>query len=181
LNQLRIIGGKWKRRKLSFPDRPSLRPSLGRLRETLFNWLVGEIEGRTCLDLYAGSGALGFEALSRGAAHVTFVDEDAEAIKHLHRNRVELDAGDCRIVRARALPWLRREQAQWGLVFLDPPFDSRELEQVLPALRALTRVRADSLVYLEFAAHREPSLEGWLTLKSTRAGDARALLLQPVP
>jgi 16S rRNA (guanine966-N2)-methyltransferase len=180
LNQLRIIGGKWKRRKLSFPDRPSLRPSLGRLRETLFNWLVVEIHGRACLDLYAGSGALGFEALSRGAAHVTFVDEDSEAIKYLHRNRVELDARDCHIVRARALPWLRREEVEWDLVFLDPPFDGGELEQVLPALRALRRVHADSLVYLEFDARREPLLEGWVTLKSARTGDARALLIQPL-
>jgi 16S rRNA (guanine966-N2)-methyltransferase len=179
LNQLRIIGGKWKRRKLSFPDRPALRPSLGRVRETLFNWLTGHLEGRRCLDLYAGSGALGFEALSRGAAHVTFVDDDAEAVKHLHRNRLQLGAVDSRIVHARALSWLRRDDTQWDVVFLDPPFDSEELGRVLPALLVRGRVGADSLVYLEFDPRHEPPLDGWRTLKTTRAGDSRALLVQP--
>ncbi len=177
---MRIISGKWKRRKLSFPDRPGLRPSLGRLRETLFNWLGTDLDGLSCLDLYAGSGALGFEALSRGASRVTMLDADAAVVSSLNRNREVLQAENCRILRARAVPWLTRQQDHWHVVFIDPPFDGDELARVLPALLAGQAVDAASKVYLEFNAHRPPALEGWRTLKSTRAGDAAGLLIQPL-
>jgi 16S rRNA (guanine966-N2)-methyltransferase len=181
LNQLRIIGGKWKRRKLGFPDRPHLRPSLGRTRETLFNWLMADVPGARCLDLYAGSGALGFEALSRGAAHVTFVDEDREVTRALERNMTLLGATDAIVIRARARQWLARDESQWDIVFLDPPFGSDELAHVLPALLALQRVHTGSLVYIEFDPRHEPALTGWEPVKSTRAGDTRARLLRPAP
>ena len=102
-NEVRIIGGQWRGRKLRFPDRPDLRPTLGRVRETLFNWLAPDIHGAHCLDLYAGSGALGFEALSRGAAEVTFVERDRKAASALQANVELLNA-----MGAQSAPYLRR-------------------------------------------------------------------------
>ncbi len=134
-NEVRIISGKWKGRKLSFPSAPGLRPSLGRVRETLFNWLRAEVANCRCLDLYAGSGALGFEALSRGAAEVTFVDRDPKVIKALQANAARLNADGCIIVRSSARKFLARAGQPWDIVFLDPPFAEDDLTPTLDALR----------------------------------------------
>jgi 16S rRNA (guanine966-N2)-methyltransferase len=128
LNEVRIIGGKWKRRKVAFPDRPTLRPTPNRARETLFNWLAWHIDAARCLDLFAGSGALAFEALSRGAQHATLIDNDAQVVRALHKSRDQLGADNCTIVQSSALEFLRQATSVWDIVFLDPPFDGPLLE-----------------------------------------------------
>ena len=178
MNEVRIISGKWRRRKLAFPNRPTLRPTPDRARETVFNWLAPWLDGARCLDLFAGSGALGFEALSRGAADVTLVDDDPAVIRALQESARVIGATDCTIKRASALEFLRSADRSWDIVFLDPPFDSRLLEQSLDALGAGTHLHAESIVYVESSVHRPPQLDRWRTIKSTRTGDVQSQLVQ---
>src|SRR5512134_933490 len=121
-NQLRIIGGRWRSRRLRFPPLPGLRPTPDRVRETLFNWLTPVIAGARCLDLFAGSGALGIEALSRGAAAVTFVERHPQAVRGLRANLAQLRAEGARVEQADALLWLRQAPQPFTVVFLNPPF-----------------------------------------------------------
>ena len=123
-NRVRIIGGQYRRRLLEFPDATGLRPTPDRVRETLFNWLGQDLPGWSCLDLFAGSGALGFEAASRGAARVLLVERDIPACRALERNRALLDARAVEVVHADAVAWLARSTELFDLVLLDPPFDS---------------------------------------------------------
>jgi 16S rRNA (guanine966-N2)-methyltransferase len=181
VNEVRIISGKWKRRKLAFPTRPTLRPTPDRARETVFNWLAPWLDGARCLDLFAGSGALGFEALSRGAAEATLVDDDPVVVRALHDSVLAIDATNCTIQRASALEFLRGNGGTWDIVFLDPPFDSRLLEQSLRALRDGTHLHAESIVYVESSVHQSPPLDEWQTIKSTRTGDVQSrLVMRPV-
>lgn len=147
-HEVRIIGGLWKRSKLPVPDAPGLRPTPDRVRETLFNWLGPHLDGWRCLDAYAGTGALGFEAASRGAAEVTLVERDgrlAQALRatqqRLHAEAVKVEAGD-------ALAWMARcAPDRFELVFIDPPFDA---DVFVPALQAAARVVVpDGFIYLE--------------------------------
>ena len=126
-NRLRIIGGQWRGRRLRFADSPGLRPTPDRLRETLFNWLQPVIPGACCLDLFAGSGALGFESLSRGAASVILVEQSPLVVDALRQARTELAAEALQIVQADVLTWLRGPPQPADLVFLDPPFDDTSL------------------------------------------------------
>ena len=121
---LRIVGGTWRGRKLRFPASAAIRPTPDRVRETLFNWLGTRTPGARALDLFAGSGALGLEALSRGASHVTFVEHDEAAVRELRARLTEWQAGDARVERADALHYLAGEVRPFDLVFLDPPFAS---------------------------------------------------------
>jgi 16S rRNA (guanine966-N2)-methyltransferase len=180
LNEVRIIGGKWRRRKLVFPNRPQLRPTPNRLRETLFNWLAPDIDGAVCLDLFAGSGALGFEALSRGAGAVTLIDSDAATVRALQRTRQLLDAGDCTIEHSSARGFLHRNSTHWDVVFLDPPFSASLLEETLALLRQGAHLADAALVYIEASVRELPELMGWQLYKSGRAGDVRAALLRPI-
>jgi 16S rRNA (guanine966-N2)-methyltransferase len=180
LNEVRIIGGKWKRRKLPFPDRPQLRPTPNRVRETLFNWLAPHIHGASCLDLFAGSGALGFEALSRGARAATLVDSDAATVRALQRTRQLLDATGCTVVHARAATFLARDSTPWDVVFLDPPFAGELLQEALALLHRDTHLAADARVYVEVSVHATPDLSDWRESKRARAGDVQSLLLQPI-
>jgi 16S rRNA (guanine966-N2)-methyltransferase len=180
MNEVRIIGGMWKRRKLTFPSRDDLRPSPDRTRVTLFNWLAGHIEGRRCLDLFAGSGALGFEAASRGAREVVLVEQDSAAVRALEAARLRLGAEMCTIVRREALAWLGQQSQAFDIVFLDPPFASRLLEPALAVLRTRALVTPDGLVYVEFGRRLTPDLEGWRVEKSTHAGESESRLLRLV-
>src|SRR6185369_15108862 len=119
---LRIVGGKYRSRLLRVASRPGLRPTPDRVRETLFNWLGQELTGLACLDLFAGSGALGFEAASRGAARVVLVEKDRVALAELERSLAALGAAQVSIVAGDAHAFLKREQALFDVVFLDPPF-----------------------------------------------------------
>ena len=180
MNEVRIIGGKWKRRKLGFPNRPTLRPTPDRARVTLFNWLAASLDGAHCLDAFAGSGALGFEALSRGAASVTFLDDDASVIRALRENAERLGATDCTIHRTSARAFLRANRRAWDIVFLDPPFASSLLEDTLAVLVTGPHIHAASIVYVESSVHSIPNLGGWETLKRTRTGEVASLLLRRI-
>ncbi len=127
-NQLRIIGGRWRGRRLRLCGAPELRPTPDRVRETVFNWLQAPLPGGRCLDLFAGSGALGLEALSRGAAEVVFVERNAAIARRLQDNLALLEAVSGRLERADALIWLRRKPEPFDIVFLDPPFGRNLLE-----------------------------------------------------
>jgi 16S rRNA (guanine966-N2)-methyltransferase len=147
-NEVRIIGGQWKRSKLAVLSIPGLRPTPDRVRETLFNWLPPSLDGWRCLDAFAGSGALGFEAASRGASQVTLLERDPRLVRHLSAAQERLHANTLRIEAADAALWMKRCQPQsFELIFLDPPFDAKLFE---PALQAATPVVvAGGFIYLE--------------------------------
>jgi 16S rRNA (guanine966-N2)-methyltransferase len=170
-NRLRIIGGRWRGRRLTFPPVTGLRPSPDRVRETLFNWLAPLIEGARCLDLFAGSGALGLEALSRGAGEATMVDAHPRAVAALGEHLQVLE-GNGRVVRDDVLRFLEREPpAPFDIVFLDPPFRQGLLEPCLSVL-ADGWVRPGSRVYIEAEAELKtlPLPGGWEVLRSKTGG-----------
>jgi 16S rRNA (guanine966-N2)-methyltransferase len=172
-NEVRIIGGQWRGRKLQFPSRPGLRPTLGRVRETLFNWLAPTISGARCLDLYAGSGALGFEALSRGAAEVTFVERDRKAAAALKKNAGMLDA-QAEVFNLPAARFLATHPGVYDLILFDPPFADDSANALLPELLAC-HLSATGLLYLETAKRVELPLPEKVRKEST-AGDCRFAL-----
>ncbi|MCV6589200.1 MAG: 16S rRNA (guanine(966)-N(2))-methyltransferase RsmD [Marinobacterium sp.] len=153
VSTLRIVGGQWRGRKIPFPAIDGLRPTPDRVRETLFNWLQSQIAGAHCLDLYTGSGALGLEALSRGAASCTFVDRDSQVIRQLGDNLKLLGSGDAELVQAGADQWLAMQSAAsrrpFDIVFMDPPFRQNRVAADC-ALLAEKGLLADSaIVYVE--------------------------------
>ena len=172
---LRIVGGKYRSRVLRVPARPGLRPTPDRVRETLFNWLGQDLAGLACLDLFAGSGALGFEAASRGAARVAMVEKDRVALAELERSRDALGASQVEIVASDAEAYLAREQAGFDVVFLDPPFRQNALPAILarlpPRLQPLARVYVESDAPV--AVHPP-----WTELKRARAGQVSYQLLR---
>ena len=172
---VRIIGGDWRSRRIAFPGENQLRPTPDRVRETLFNWLGQDIEGLRCLDLFAGSGALGLEAASRGAGQVTMVDNSPRVIAALHESVNLLGAAQVNVERADALEFLTRTQSRYDLVFLDPPFSDGLPVAVIKALP--TRLAPGAVVYLE-AGHEIPILDGWSIKKHARAGIVHFHLLQ---
>lgn len=175
-NEVRIIGGQWKGRKLKFPATGGLRPTLGRARETLFNWLAADVRGARCLDLFAGSGALGFEALSRGAAEVTFVERDRKAALALQANAKALNAS-ARIQREDARRFLKRKPAEFDLIFFDPPFAEVEAFELLPLLLR-THLTDAGLLYLETSKRLALPLPEQIFKHST-AGDCQFALYHP--
>ncbi len=150
---VRIIGGEWRGRKLNFPEIEGLRPTPDRVRETLFNWLQGYLPGARCLDLFSGSGALGIEALSRGAASVTFVDQATEVVSQLRSNINLLKAQNAEIIAASALDWLDRRQPdqepRYDLVFMDPPFHKGLVAPICEMLERRSLLREEAMVYIE--------------------------------
>lgn len=171
----RIIAGRWRSRRLAFPPRPGVRPTGDRIRETLFNWLQPVIPGARCLDLFAGSGALGLEALSRGAAEAVFVDRDPACIEAIGRHLQTLGAEGAERVTADAAAWLRGPARAFDVVFLDPPFDSGLLVECCELLAAGGWVTPGGRIYLEHAAATPPPAlpAGWRLLRSARAGAVR--------
>lgn len=151
LSEIRIIAGTHRSRKLTFPDLPNLRPTPNRVRETLFNWLGHKISGANCLDAFAGSGALGFEALSRGAKHVTFVDNHPDVISCIRDNARLLKQDNVSVMQSNVLEWLASHQQTFDVVFLDPPFKEALLEDALNALVDNQRLSPDSIIYIESA------------------------------
>ncbi|KAA9130875.1 16S rRNA (guanine(966)-N(2))-methyltransferase RsmD [Marinihelvus fidelis] len=148
--QVRIIGGEWRGRKLPVPDLPGLRPTGDRSRETLFNWLQADVPGARCADLFAGSGALGFEAASRGARHVDMVEIAPLAVSSLAESRATLRADNVDIHRANVLAWLRQaEPDSLDIIFLDPPFDSGLAVQALERIQDNGCVAPGGCVYVE--------------------------------
>ena len=173
--RVRIIGGEWRSRRIDVPARRDLRPTPDRVRETLFNWLGRELLGCACLDLFAGSGALGFEAASRGAARVVMVEADRKAREALKRSRDALGAVRVELVAADAFDYLRRSSERFDVVFLDPPFRQNALPALLEALPP--RLREGARVYAESAAPVAPRAP-WRELRRKRAGKVSYQLLE---
>ena len=147
-HEVRIIGGQWKRTKLAVADRPGLRPTPDRVRETMFNWLGQDLSGWRCIDAFAGTGALGFEAASRGAKEVTLVEQDSALVAQLKRVQTQLQASATQIVRGDGIAALKQlDPASMDVVFVDPPFDSVLFEAAVQA--AGRAVAQDGYVYLE--------------------------------
>ena len=176
-NHVRIIGGDYRRRLLPFPDAEGLRPTPDRVRETVFNWLGQDLDGLHCLDLFAGSGALGFEAASRRADRVVMVEKSRKVAEGLRANRQLLAAQAVDVIVMDAVHYLKSCRERFDLVFLDPPYRSALLEQVLPLLPA---VLADGArVYVEAAGW--PDLDGWRLIREGRAGQVHYGLLDQTP
>lgn len=175
VNRVRIIGGAWRRRLLDFPELPGLRPTPDRVRETLFNWLGQDLTGQTCLDLFAGSGALGFEALSRGAKRVVMVESEPRAFRALRDNAERLQAENVEIIRMDGLEFAASGPRAYDVIFLDPPFRAG----LLPELLALTpgRLAPGGRVYVESGTLSEPG-PGWSVLRSAQAGTVHYQLLE---
>lgn len=174
-NSVRIIGGEWRRRLIHFPATADLRPTPDRMRETLFNWLGQDLTGETCLDLFAGSGALGFEAASRGARQVVMVERDAQVLRALQATHTMLGAVQVELVRADALAFVRSDARRYDVVFLDPPYHLQLLPRLLPLLPG--RLNGGSRVYLE--SDRLPELpKGYEMLRQSRAGRVHGLLIK---
>jgi 16S rRNA (guanine966-N2)-methyltransferase len=173
-NSVRIISGVWRGRRVHFPDMPGLRPTPDRVRETLFNWLQHSIADRRCLDLFAGSGVLGLEALSRGAREAVFVEQFPAAARALQEQLARLGgAAKGRILGMGAARFLRTPGEPFDLVFLDPPFGANALAEYIPLLDAGNWLKIGGLVYLENErVAGVPGLPaGWELLKSKSAGE----------
>lgn len=174
-NRVRIVGGAWRSRLIPFPPRKDLRPTPDRVRETLFNWLGQDLTGKICLDLFAGSGALGFEAASRGARRVVMVENDATTYRALASSRETFAATAVELKRAEALEFLRLDAGVYDVVFLDPPFRADYWPRLAPLLPA--RLAPGALVYHESAA--PPELPpGWEFWRRGRAGQVSYQLLK---
>ncbi len=172
-NRVRIIAGCWRGRRIQFPDLAAVRPTPDRVRETVFNWLQAEIAGSHCLDLFAGTGILSFEALSRGAESVTCVEHDESAITAIRDNAATLGAGDVETVRADAIEFLTRSPLRpIDIVFIDPPYGSQIVEQVCQILDKRAWLAPQALIYIErHAKDPVPTVpENWQCLRSKRAG-----------
>ena len=180
--RLRIVAGKWRSRLLDIVDVPGLRPTSERIRETLFNWLAPSLPGARCLDLFAGTGALGLEALSRGASAVVFIENSAAAARALEANAQVLDAVDAEIRRGDAFDFLRKANADpFDIIFLDPPFADDLLDDLCRLLDGGPLLEDGALVYIE-EDRAKPEVElppGWVRLKSKSAGNVRYSLVQP--
>ncbi len=150
-NTLRIIGGNWRSRKISFASASQIRPTPDRIRETLFNWLQNDIHGAKCLELYAGSGILSIEALSRGAKLVSIIDSDPLITAHINRELSRLDAAvaSYKSYNETARSFLRRSKDEFDIVFVDPPFDGDELGSIIANLANSSILSADALIYVE--------------------------------
>lgn len=183
---LRIIGGSWRGRRWRFPDLEGIRPTPDRVRETLFNWLGARVPAARCLDLFAGSGALGLEALSRGAAHVTFVEKEGLAVNEIRARLHEWGAADAHVAQADALLFLGRTAAAatsargFDIVFLDPPFDSDLLGSAIRLLDERAWLLPGGQIYVELDADTAlPALpKSWKAVKAKQAGAVGYHLLE---
>jgi 16S rRNA (guanine966-N2)-methyltransferase len=177
-NRVRIIAGKWRSRILKFPPAAQLRPTPDRVRETLFNWLGQRLDGLSCLDLFAGSGALGFEAASRGAARVVMVESDRAIAASLRESARTLEAEDLEVVEGDALSYLERSGERFDVAFIDPPYASdlaaRAIERLPNCLRPGARIYVESARPLVLPAP-------WRSLREDRAGAVRYALFELTP
>ncbi|MDP1540101.1 MAG: 16S rRNA (guanine(966)-N(2))-methyltransferase RsmD [Moraxellaceae bacterium] len=177
--ELRIIAGRWRSRRVRFLDVPGLRPTPDRVRETLYNWLQFEITRCHVLDLFAGSGALAFEAASRGAEQVTLIEKDAQQAQCLRQNLALLEAESCQLICADSLQWLKQAPTKaYDLVLLDPPFNLGLVKQVIDRLMQQAWLKPSAWVYIETELSPEAlELPAQFALhRQTRAGLVHALL-----
>jgi 16S rRNA (guanine966-N2)-methyltransferase len=179
-NQVRIIGGKWRQRKITFPDIPGLRPTHDRMRETLFNWLMPNIVDATCLDLFAGSGAIGFEAASRGAKSVVMCDQDPQVIAYLLKNKEVLQADNI-IIQKGTIPEIHISNvAFFDIVFLDPPFHQNLITVAVAWLIQKNLVKSHSLVYVEMENSIQDLIfpQNWHIIKNTHTASVQYFLME---
>lgn len=176
--KLRIIGGRWRGRLLPFPDIDGLRPTGSRIRETLFNWLQPTLPGSHCLDLFAGSGALGFEALSRGASHVTLIELNATASKQLLTHINTLQCPEAQVIKDSALRCLQAPPVRaFDIVFIDPPFALDLWDEVITGLQQHPWLKPGALIYLEMPRGKELVLPAnWQLHRQKEAGQVRYCL-----
>lgn len=187
--QVRIIAGQCRGRRISFPAVVGLRPTGDRLRETLFNWLTAELRGARCLDLFAGSGALGLEAASRGASEVIMLELNPAAASSLSDNIDVLGLKSARVFNANALNWLQQNASDskpFDIIFLDPPFDSTLLADAITALTQQSALLAqDAMIYIEAPARQtlDSMPDSWQLHRHKTAGDVTCCLyrLHPAP
>lgn len=175
-SQIRIIAGEWRGRKLPVAEVNGLRPTPDRVRETLFNWLQFEVAGRRCLDAFAGTGALGAEALSRGAAGLVLLERDAKAVAHLRQHLLPLAGERAQLIAQDAVHWLATAPVTpFDLVFLDPPFAAGLHQPALDQLILRGWLAPGALVYLEQGARQSDVLlpTGWIEEKTRQAGEVR--------
>jgi len=176
MGEIRIIGGSHKRRAIKVAEVEGVRPSPNRVRETLFNWLGQDLTDWTVLDLFAGSGALGFEAASRGAARVLMIEQHPAVVKQLEQNRLELKFNSVQIIRANAREWPKTSQMRFDLILVDPPFSDPGVESLLKVIS--TCLKSSGMVYLETPQAVGETI-GWNIIRSARAGQVHYQLLQP--
>jgi 16S rRNA (guanine966-N2)-methyltransferase len=176
--EIRIVGGRWKRTPLAVPDRPGLRPTPARVRETLFNWLGQDLSGWRCLDAFAGSGALGFECASRGAARVLLCDQDPVLVEAMKNMREKLGASEVEVRRGDGIAALRQSPGSWDLVLIDPPFEAGLFDAALQAGAAA--LAPSGRLYMEapetWDNDRLAAL-GWQLERHVKAGAVHAHLL----
>jgi len=179
VRQLRIVGGSLRGRKISFPDEPGLRPTPDRVRETLFNWLAPHIAGTRVLDLFAGSGALGFEALSRGASEATLVDANRAVGTRLRETATTFGLDQARVEVADATDFLRRAVTPWDLIFVDPPFSEGLVAPVLKVISGRNLLAPGGFCYVEIPHDQAlPTLPaGWSLHREGKAGEVGYHLL----
>lgn len=181
-NRLRIISGRWRGRKLDFPDIEGLRPTPDRVRETLFNWLQDDIVGARCLDLFAGSGALGLEALSRGAAQALLVDRDMQVVNQLREHIKTLSASGAEIRQADAIQLLAHapEGKPFNLVFLDPPYGRGLIDPCIKYLAAHHWLAEHALIYIEVESEQKilDLPESWEIIRDKTSGQVRYCLIR---
>lgn len=180
---LRIIGGNWRGRKITFPQKDAVRPTGDRVRETLFNWLMHDIHGARCLDLFAGSGALGMEALSRGAESVVLVEQDRQVAKSIVANLEKLGAADGSwiVETTDAYQWSKTQKQAFDVIFLDPPFDDDSLSRLLIDID--TRGLARHYVYIETGKELTPDKlpTDWEITRQKRAASVHYALCRVTP
>jgi 16S rRNA (guanine966-N2)-methyltransferase len=171
-SRLRIIGGKWRSRMLPIADAEGLRPTTDRVRETIFNWLQPSIYGARVLDLFAGSGALGFEALSREAESAVLIEKHKQAAKNLIENANSLGAKDARVVNTDALAWLPSCEQTFSLIFLDPPFNKGLLPNCIDLINDKKLIETNGWVYIESESdlHDLPIPKHWHLHREKKAG-----------
>lgn len=182
-NRLRIIGGRWRGRWFNFPPQAQIRPTPDRVRETLFNWLAPRIMGARCLDLFAGSGALGLEALSRGASEVIMVERDRSAAHALRAHLQDLEAPQGQVLAMDAFAFLAHNQVPFDVVFLDPPFAGDDLAQACKLLAGSASLAQDVMIYLECPRTLSLSFVApdWVAHRSGHAGQVQYHLFHNQP
>lgn len=178
--EIRIIGGQWRGRKLKVPDLPGLRPTPDRVRETLFNWLMGIVPGAYCLDPFAGSGALAFEALSRGAAYVVMVDQSPKVVQLLQEELRHFKAENAEVYRATVPQQLKVPEKPFDIVFLDPPYQDSLLLPTCFFLEEQHFLADEATIYLESSTSLSQSdlPKRWETIKSKKAGQVAYHLIK---
>ena len=179
-SSIRIIGGRNKSYRIVFKASPALRPTTDRAKETLFSWLQFELENKSCLDLFAGTGSLGLEALSRGAQYVTFVEKEKNLYKNIIKNISNLGyENQIQAVCSDSFKWLKTNKQKFDLIFLDPPFDLIDYKMLIRAIFQNNVLNQDGKIFLESSKHTSLELSKTQNiLKDKTVGDVRLIILQ---